>query len=759
MGAKGRPASSGQATETHPEKTHPRENRQTVRPGTIARAKRGERAKRVEKPRRSAPVPALQPGESIVSNTPARRVLTYADLKEFHLKRIKFDAGGKERSNAVLKNHRSVINSWTRFRQGTSGAPAPEATGNLLALGDELGAKFLSVLDEYLEDQKEQKKSKSTIADRRSIMWSVRESAAELIKLDGLPEGFADALCYLVEDSPMTQEAITEAVGMVSHTLRKWKQGKKLPFLSSLPIIARLEQLFSLQPGTLSNRLPHISMVFGDSRPRTCTTPWREHLRLLQQFPYNLRELPPAVEAQFGDLVRFKTDDVWVEQQGLVCDSEWRIRQNRGSAPTASVFYRATKCFMSFLHLPANADHLWLRGKGIPFEALSLALCGDADLVLAYAEFMRERSYSQCYNTGIVTFIAHCKTLLKPETGFLRQQPRYGDLLTTPVPEGEWDRWCESNRKRMLKFLSVLKKSKNRPLKMSRDPFDAVRNLIEGRQHPISALMEMAASMKQMIPWLEKYRPKHFHILMRDIAFVELITSFPMRIENFSMMTWIPTDPADLIACDKDYVETTAESNLYQKPDGSWWIRFKPWELKNAKGIDVPVVESVLPSLKKYLFRHRPALNLAIKQAIIRRRAQVGLPPLTPSEEHAVELCPYVFRPSIICVYRTLPSKLAGLMGVEQMDSNSLSYLMVKLSQKYIPDCKGFRVHAVRHIVASEYIKNYPNGYAVAAAALNITEAVVRKHYAWVRPCDQIKPWQEYHESLRKQLDEAVSAV
>ncbi|MCA1634171.1 MAG: hypothetical protein LC802_10870, partial [Acidobacteria bacterium] len=666
---------------------------------------------------------------------------------------------GEERSNAILKNHGSVINSWIKFRQGVAGAPQAEASGDLLALGEEVGVRFLTELDEYLDDQKVQKKKKSTIADRKYIMWLVRESASELIKQDGLPEGFAEALCYLVENSGMTSLAITEAVAMDLSTLRKWRLGRTLPFLSSLPTIERLEELFRLQPGALSNRLPHISIVFGNSRPRTCTTPWRAHHRLLQQFPYNLRELPLAVEADFGDLVRFKTDDVWVEQQGLVCDSEWRIRQNRGTTPTANVFYRATKCFLSFLHLPPDADHLWLRGKGFSLQSLTLALCGDADLVLAYAEFMRERSYSRCFNTGVVTFIAHCKTLLKPETGFLRQQPRYGSLLPTPVPADEWDAWCEANRQRMLKFLKVLKKSKNRPLKLSRDPFDAVRNIIEGRQRPISALMEMAASMKLLIPWQEKYKPKRFHILMRDIAFAELITSFPMRIENFSMLTWIPTDPADFITCDKDYVETTADSNLYQKPDGGWWLRFKPWEIKNAKGIDVPVVDSVLPSLKEYLFRHRPVLNLELKRAIIRRRAQKNLPALTPAEERAIDLCPYVFRPSIIYVYRTFPAKLAGCKGVEQMDSNSLSYLVFKLSQKYIADCKGFRAHAVRHIVASEYIKNYPNGYAVAAAALNITEAVVRKHYAWVRPCDQIKPWQEYHESLRRQFDGEASPV
>ena len=294
---------------------------------------------------------------------------------------------------------------------------------------------------------------------------------------------------------------------------------------------------------------------------------------------------------------------------------------------------------------------------------------------------------------------------------------------------------------------------------MSRDPFAPVRNIIEGRQHPISALMEMAAGMKLLIPLEAKFRLAHLPVLMRDIAFVELITSFPMRVENFSMLTWIPTDPADLLACNKEYVETTEASNLYQKPDGSWWIRLLSGEIKNGKPLDVPVVGSVVPSLKEYLLNHRPALNRALKQTIIRRRAKENLPALTLEEESAIDRCPYVFRPSHAILANMSLAKLTVYNGIEQISTSSLSTGLLLSSQKYIPNCKGFGAHAVRHLVASEYIKNYPNGYAVAAAALNITEAVVRKHSAWVRPCDQIKPWQEYHESLRKQLDEAVSSI
>lgn len=682
------------------------------------------------------------------------RPLTYGDLKEHHLKRIRLDEEGRERPNAVLKNHRSVINGWTGFLLERAGAGVGEGAGDALPLGEEIGALFPTELADYLEALVQSGRQKSTVGDRKSIMWTVHESAVELIKLQGLPEGFAEALSHLIDESGLSNYHIAHKLSMGENVLSFWRQGRALPSPKSLPKIERLEDLFGVQRGTLSGRLPHFGAVCVIGRPVAGMTPWREHQGKLHKHPYGLKALPPKASAEYDDLVRFYTDDVWLEQRGLRRNSEWRIRRNRGKSPTAGIMRKRICYYLGYLSQPPDEDrHPWQRGRGFAVDSLSLALLGDADLTISFVEFLRERTYSKSFNTSTSVFLMFCATLLRRETGFLRQQPAYGLRLPEPVPAREWDAWCEANRERLVRFLKAAKKSKNRPFRKTRDPFAPVRNIIEERQHPISALMEMAANMKRMIPLRAQNGPEFLAVHMRNLAFAEFITSYPLRVENFSLMMWAPKNPADVLAYDKPYIETEEESNLYQKSDGSWWIRFGPEEIKNAKGVDVPVARSVVPTLRDYLFRHRPVINRAIRRALKSYREELGLAPLTRAEERAIEFCPFVFRPCPLHVRKKSLASLGGYKGVDQIRIGNLSQALFVMTQKYIPGCMGFRPHAVRHIVASEYIKNYPNGYAVAAAALNITEKVVREHYAWVRPCDQIKPWQDYHESLREQFE------
>jgi integrase len=87
------------------------------------------------------------------------------------------------------------------------------------------------------------------------------------------------------------------------------------------------------------------------------------------------------------------------------------------------------------------------------------------------------------------------------------------------------------------------------------------------------------------------------------------------------------------------------------------------------------------------------------------------------------------------------------------MPARRLSEDVLRLTSKYLPDSKGFSAHACRHLVATEYIKNFPDGWEVAAAALHNTVEVVRRHYSWVEDEDLIKPWSEYHEQLKKSYD------
>jgi len=211
--------------------------------------------------------------------------------------------------------------------------------------------------------------------------------------------------------------------------------------------------------------------------------------------------------------------------------------------------------------------------------------------------------------------------------------------------------------------------------------------------------------------------------------------------------------------------KTTEDSNLYQKADGSWRLRFNERDFKNEKGedlergvrnapYDVPVVPSVWLALTEYLFRHRPVLIESLVDALRQEFVKRGLPALTPVEELAVMRCPYVFRPGFEGIRHLATEQLLAGYGTGQMPAMTLSKHMLSLTSRYLPESKGFCAHACRHLVATEYIKNEPNGWEVAAEALHNTADTVRKHYSWVVVGDRIKPWNDYYERLRMRHDQ-----
>jgi hypothetical protein len=692
----------------------------------------------------------LLPGESLVSQTPATaKPLSYYALKEHHLARVKYTEDGKERTSRYLDNHNSVMNSWLKYLSRWRGVSSADGAGDLMIIGDEMLVAFTDRLANYLGKLEEDGYSQNTINDRKSIMWSVHESALDLVKTSGLPESFCGALSVLIRNSGKTPQQIADAGDISRITLKNWASGEWLPYRSSLPNVERLEGFFGVPQGALSGRLIHLILIQRDGPFETCTTPWRKHHSKLLKCCYRLNAFTPTLECEFGDAILFFTDEVWLSCHGFERNSEWRVDPD-GAIPTALLLKDMLSSFFGFLTLPPDEENPWLKGMGMPPESLSLALLSDAELLLKHADFKRRRSYSQSYNNGTLCLLNKCVSWLRKETGFLRQQPRYGEKLRDPVSPEAWDQWCEVNRQKIINFIKSInkpnKKTKKPAVVMTRDPFAAVRQFIEDLEHPVSILMEMTEKMKALTPLLKKGGPVIVARHVRDTFFVEFITSYPLRIKNISRMKvspWRQNNSSGRSLADPDDV------NLYQKPNGSWWIRYTLQEMKNGVEVDVPVAASVVPLLEEYLSVHRPVLNEALKEAINRRRAKSGVELLSADEEQAIDSGPYVFRPTSSAVACMNEEQFALYSGSEPMSEDSLSRRMLRLSQRFIPNCKGFSAHAVRHLVASDYIKNRPHGFEDAAAALNDLVDTVRKHYAWVRACDKIRPWQEYHEELK----------
>ena len=697
----------------------------------------------------------------------ARTAITYSQLKEFHLERCGVDKDGKQRPKQSLKNECSAINSWLKYHDLTPAHPVAE----------ELGLKFCQCLPQYLTALGQQELSERTVSDRKSIIIKLRESFIAFERINDLPKNFSSALKHLIDTASISVPELAHATSISKEVIITLTGGVRIPSCNSLAHIKRLERFFNLTPGTLSAKLPDAIWLKGPIR--SCTTDWRKHQSGLLRLKYRLPNLTEQLQREWHEFMLSCTDSQWANEQGLRTNSNWHVRWNNGRCGTAEFYYNLLQSYFGFLNLPMNEDKR-ISGLGLSLPDLSLALLTDADLIMKYLYFMKGRSFSQSFNTATFNFLQLCMMLTRKKTGYLWQLPQFGAKLPRPVAESEWQSWCEKNRKKLRKFRKRIKRSKQDRVGMTRNPFEAVIDIIKERQHPITALFDLASRLESLTPLLEKGSKTVLAAHRRSIFQVRLISSNPLRSENFSMMTYIPEDYGALEqACNlyqqyKDrqqecdtsrlYVAANSESNLYQRRDGSWRLRFKEEDFKNWKGValepgvrrasyDVEVVPSVWPALMEYLFRHRAVLNeglLHVLRSIVSARA---LPALTPEQESAILRCPYVFRPFPSGILAMPQDKFKIEYCSQQWSAKAFSAHMFSLTARYLPESKGFCAHACRHLVATEYIKNYPNGYEEAAVALHNTADMVRKHYSWVEVSDLIKPWSNHHEEIKGKHD------
>lgn len=716
------------------------------------------------------PGPAGQ--ETIMQLAGAGRELVepiiYKRLIEFNLGRRAVNKDGTKRSEQSLKNELSVIKSWMAFHGVTE----------FDLVGEELGISFSPRLADYLTDLKRGGKSRQTRSDRKSILGGLRESHMELMRACDLPEDFPGALRHLTTASGLSLQRIANKSGVLKATIYAWIDKINTPISSSLLKIQRLEAFFKLPSGTLSSRLPEA--IWNKGRVLSATTPWRKHQADLVSLRYLLHEFPGPVRGEWGDMVSFHTDPLWSVSRGLKVNSEWRVRWNTNICVTAKIRLNMLKSYFGFLCLPATGDDPRMVGMGYDPRQLTVALLGDADHVLKYLNFMKSRAVNKSFNTSTLNFLRFSMAVLRKGTGFLRQHSALGARLPKPVAEGDWVSWCITNYRKISELKKIIKRSKNDGLKMSREPFAAVSEIIRQRPHPISALFELATNMEGLKPLLEDGSEERLASHCRDIFLIRFLSSNPLRVQNIAMMTYIPASPYEFTrACEtyrrmraakklpdpnELYLDVDEASNLFQARDGSWWLRFDDRDFKNEKtgrqdsvcqrlDYEVKIVPSVWPSLVDYLFRHRAVLIRSYIAALQKERAGRGFTPLTAEEDLAISNSPYVFQTGRQGGQKLSDEHLLNRTRPQQISTITLTDQVYRATCRYLPGSKGFCAHACRHLVATEYIKNHPRGYDEAAAALRNSVGVVKAHYSWLEFATLIRPWSDYYEQLEEKYN------
>ena len=295
-------------------------------------------------------------------------------------------------------NFRTARNGWMRLFGLSEESP----------VGVEFGSGFTDSLERYLMALAGEGKSPHTIADRKSMMRAYREAWVSMMQsatAEVLEGDFARALNRLIESSGTPAKVIARAAAVGAGTFVHWRQGRSRPSKRFLPAVHRLEEIFGLPVGALASKLPRV-LFGGAGRVRTGLTGHRKHASEMTRMQYVLREFPPTLQGEWGDVLLFYTDAAWLRTRGLQRNSKWRIREHDNRCPTADHVRNQVSEFVGYLCLPADADDPRLRGKGFRPEELTMALLSDSDLIYGFLQFKRERTYLKRYNTGTSTFLS-----------------------------------------------------------------------------------------------------------------------------------------------------------------------------------------------------------------------------------------------------------------------------------------------------------------------------------------------------------------
>lgn len=624
---------------------------------------------------------------------------TYADLFSY------FDevVAPTIESEGTIKNLRSTLNRFLAYLDLTAAAP----------IGTEMGQFFSRQMDTYLGALKSKGTAESTISRLKSEMRRWKDVYDEFLTVRMAPsfDGVGEAIEYyfnIAKAKSPNQKTFTKRRCAIlaglgdTYITGATRLGLKTAHLSAADGLAKLEQILGAPPTTFTKfaTFDYEKIGAGNHGANNGKTEWSRKIQRLRKEPYRLKELPEQLFAEIKAYHHFKT----TVSPELERNKPWRVSPiSQFSLSDAKL---ALYCYDGKTYAESGTKFVEmccsffgaLAAKGYDKERFSLAYLAEPSLLREYVEFMQERHEDAITETTMGPIDA-AGSLLHSEFGWLTQQPEFALRLLKPMPDQvsdpEWRMACATRRQKIIKLNKDLRKK----LRKGRAPMDPIREILQ-RQHPITALLEMAENMEAYLeaegPLLRRWSRV---TLERDLFLLRVLTVQPLRAKMLREMTWRPDN----------------EGHLYKRANGCWAIKFEVWEFKNEDGAkndepyDIGLPPALWPHVEHYLTHVRP---------------------------HFVDGAGVVFSP------RPLDANPSN------RKTNSLAASFTMRTRQFIPGCAGFGPHAVRHIVATEYIRNNPEGYQVAAALLHDTVATVMLAYAHVNAEDGHNHFHDYLEGV-----------
>ena len=606
--------------------------------------------------------------------------MTYLELLEKHVSRLTKERGAL--SEQVRRNHQSTLNGYLKFIGKTMGS----------IVGKEFTADFQSRAVEFAEPIAAI--SRKTAADKLSILRAWRrtvDSTMEAVKLRSVagPSIFHKALRVAVELKGESISEISKKIKSHPRTLPSWMAGA-YPFLAGVPTLRRLEDYLGLERGHLESKLDYprkcVNVGLGKQRDKYSE---RHRVNLADRYGILASDLSSSFVEEWRAFMKYKTAEYPTglkrsdggKWRALPMEqASWGMRKEplfHSSPGMVCASAARTLChlrgYFGFLTKEVDSNSA-TSGLGLSIDDIqSLGMLAIPEFVNAHLEFMKARSGGLVHSGHLVNCAFICNILDK-QSGYLRQQPDFINKISAYSKGRTWDELCEETFNLCRAWGKASKGKKSRD---PRIPLANILNLDDSLapfRRAIQRLDEAAAMRAPCGSVQATYK--------RDALLLALAISNPLRLRTLTITKYVNSG-----VCDSDY-----RTNLYKTEDGRWRLRFFAGDMKNDGGkpedYDAALPRKLSERIEEYLEVYRPVL--------IKKQPD----------------CPWLF-----------PSLLGGQL-------KKVENIFRGIARNYIPEVTRMGPHAVRHIVATDFLRKNPGKYVALAGLLHDALSTVLKNYA-----------------------------
>lgn len=626
--------------------------------------------------------------------------VTYEQLKVAHKTRLESETASV--SEQRLRNHYSALNKFLSF----IGKTMDDTVGaELLSDFEVESAKFISATCPN---------NKKTAADKLSILRSWKKSAEQFNSRKkhrqaalalGVATAFQTQLHNAIKASGYHKTKLAEECGVDVSTLHRWLNGRPPQEQTSIPSIHRIEAALDLDRDTLVSLIPKPERLPTPVAKRLDAYSARHGKNTREHYMLRKESFSAELKDEWFQFLRYKTDECpiglkrsklgrWQTLPPDLASPElendpWARPNSSEVCATAQRVFSSVRGYLGFLCWRRSPDGDIARGGlGLPMDdTQTIALFVIPELVQSFFQFMKARS-DNIVHTGHAVLAGFITTLVHPEYGYLAQQPDKRRLVEKYAKGRTWEKLCEETMTVCRKWQEASRGNKSRS---PEEPINAILRM----ESPLEPLFRAIADLDE---YAEKMTPGGIKKAMakRNALLLALAIANPLRERTLTVTKYVPADS-----------DTTDETNLYKDDSGTWHLAFSKDHFKNRSAknedYDAPLPKWIQARLEEYLSIYRPRL--------VQRHPES--PWLFPSNRDG--------------------GKLVDLSGV-----------INRIAKHYVPEVRRMRAHAVRHIVATDYLARNPGQFDVVSQLLHDNFQTVYDTYAHKKKDSAFNAYEEH---------------